>query len=321
MLWFFLLVVVGLVGYGYRVVQRSRLNDRLLLASTHGDLEPVRRLLDQGADPNTRGNAASGSPWRSFLNFLYRRQSVDAPIYPLSQALASSPMDANHLEIVRLLLEHHANPNVRMLNRMSAIWTVCQNEPDDKLLTLLLDHGADPNTTDRTGCSLLMCTQREGKSSCTRALLNHGANPNLANADGDTPLMWAVCRGEADSIALLLAHGADVQHKNHQGQTALTYALKGGDARKAIPATSNLRLTVQMQREHASDTRNATFVPPPGATPLMLAVFDHAPSLVKAILAKGVDVNAQDSKGHTALDYVDLSAEITALLQKAGAHR
>jgi ankyrin repeat protein len=335
-----------------------------MVVCAKGDPERVRALLAEGADPNTRGNDAIGSPWEGFLNMLLRRQRVDEPVWPLTEELGTGLVDARRVEVVRLLLEHHANPNVTLPGGTPAIWYAVRDTQGDGLLTLMLQHGADPNAQDRAGTSLLMYAIYQNNMSWVRTLLDHGAKPDLANADGDTPLMWAAYQDDTEVVARLLASGVEVDHKNNRGETALMYTLanfgagkpqdmlldagadvnlqdkngatpflyalytnsrscaqmiaKGADVRRAVPASAaNQRLDVHMEEEFGAMDAGFPLNVPVGATPLMLAARGHDPALVKALLAKGADVNAHDSKGQSALDYVDLSSDITALLQHA----
>lgn len=64
-------------------------------------------------------------------------------------------------------------------------------------------------------------------------LLEHGADPNIADKDGLTPLMYAAGKGRLDLVKTLLAHGADVNAKGAYGITASQLAI-GDDVIAAL---------------------------------------------------------------------------------------
>lgn len=63
-----------------------------------------------------------------------------------------------------------------------------------------------------------------GDPDCVRALLQAGANPDTTDSNGNSLLMTSAERGYISIINLLLAAGADKYSKNKQGQTALDIA-------------------------------------------------------------------------------------------------
>ena len=63
-------------------------------------------------------------------------------------------------------------------------------------LTLLLDAGADPNTTAAEGETVLMTAARTGRVEAIKLLLDRGAQVNAHETWRDqTALMWAAGRG------------------------------------------------------------------------------------------------------------------------------
>ncbi|WP_157555569.1 ankyrin repeat domain-containing protein [Herbidospora yilanensis] len=79
------------------------------------------------------------------------------------------------------------------------------------MVTLLLEHGADPNQAshgEEEGLPLCAaaCWNHE---EALRALLEGGADPDLTECDEWTPLMWAATLGHLETADLLLDFGAD----------------------------------------------------------------------------------------------------------------
>jgi len=273
-------MVCMLGGFGYWAMHRSALNQALFDAASRSDPEQVSTLLAQGADPNARVEVAGGSIIQRFMDTLLRRPSSGYYAYPLGQAMVSGVWDADHMKVVQLLLEHHANPDIHTVDGRSAALVAVSDAPKERLLMLFLEHGADPNGVDSTGASLLMYAVNAQKSPCVEALLKYGAKPDVANTQGDTPLMWAAYRGDIKSIALLLSAGADVNRKNKNKQTALMYALVRHGPRKK-EGNPIERLVDAGADVNIPDSK--------GCTPFLYALLLRYPESER-MLAKGGDV-------------------------------
>jgi len=160
-----------------------------------------------------------------------------------------------------------------------------------------------------------------------RMLLDRGANPNMqlfmrparsggfggfgigGVARGSTPLFAAAATDDVDLVKLLLAHGADAKLYQADNQTPMMAALGGRgafggggatDPRKAIAVLRVLHdagtdVNAMSIQHHLLRTR--------GGTALHFAVRAGSREAIKLLLAWGVDVNAKDMDGLTALDY------------------
>ena len=81
------------------------------------------------------------------------------------------------LSCVSLLLEEGADANYDQDN----VWRLALVRADLRLVQLLLDYGADPNTifsNNRTALQLAFSGQSEQRAHCVKLLLDSGANPN-----------------------------------------------------------------------------------------------------------------------------------------------
>lgn len=125
-------------------------------AAQSGSPSVVRVSLENGGDPN----AKSGN-WT-----------------PLCIAARMQGSNRDALEIIRILLEYRADPNIICGPRSSdsaLFWCASGNRDDDSLerARLLLQHGADPNPRK----SSLYPAIKYGKPKLVKLLLQHGANP------------------------------------------------------------------------------------------------------------------------------------------------
>jgi ankyrin repeat protein len=107
------------------------------LASYFGHLEVAEYLVKAGAPIN--------SPSRN-----------DLKAAPIQSAAA-----AGHVKIVKLLLEHQADPNVREQGDYTPLHTAAQNG-DEEMIRVLLFAGADPNVKSADGKFPLDLAKQKG---------------------------------------------------------------------------------------------------------------------------------------------------------------
>jgi uncharacterized protein len=96
--------------------------------------------------------------------------------------------------------------------------------------TVLLAHGADPNTPARNAqrVTALHAALAGPTPDLARALVAAGADVNAVQQDGVTPLHEAAHIGRADLVQLLLEHGADAAARDGQGRSAADFARERG---------------------------------------------------------------------------------------------
>ncbi|HEX6098925.1 MAG TPA: ankyrin repeat domain-containing protein [Thermoanaerobaculia bacterium] len=125
------------------------------IAVGNHDVAAVRRLLDDGADPNA---------WSSLHG----------------QSLLFTASEVQDLTLVRMLLERGADPNQR-LNFRSGIRfgqevTVLMYAPTADIATALIEFGADVNARDQHGTTALMNAAVFARIDVVRVLLDCGAD-------------------------------------------------------------------------------------------------------------------------------------------------
>ncbi len=173
------------------------------------------RLLALGADPNasTRVPRAEDGPR---LPVLYRASEL------------------GNAGLVRLLLEHGANPN----DGESTYHAAEHNHRD--VLELLLTHGAEISAAHQPWNNTVLyflSGYRDDHASAPTAtagmqwLLEHGADPNVPSYDHrETPLHRIAEFGRGAPVAeLLLAHGADPKRARADGRTPYELAMRSGN--------------------------------------------------------------------------------------------
>ncbi|RTE79518.1 hypothetical protein BHE90_005979 [Fusarium euwallaceae] len=169
-----------------------------------------------------------------------------------------------HVEIVKLLLKHGANPNparwreiqqtplsvaagrgnyeiAKILIEAGAdVYTTvgvesgslalyaaaCCSDQDDNLVQLLLDKGVlDVSPQEYKGTCALESAIQCGNPSTVKLLVQAGANPVFKTFDGLTPAMLAMEVGSEDLAFLFLETGADLEQTCDRGQGLVWYAV------------------------------------------------------------------------------------------------
>ena len=104
---------------------------------------------------------------------------------------------------------------------------------DHGALAVALDDGADPDTADRWGVTLLGHAAGRGDLEAVRLLLDRGARVDGASDAGNRPLMMAAAGGHLEVMILLLDQGADPTATNKWGFGAADWASWPGNAADA----------------------------------------------------------------------------------------
>ncbi len=215
----------------------------LLSAADRGDALRAGQLLDDFPEIiNQRGTLAGHTGARTALHF-----------------------GVHHHDVVRLLLERGADPNIRDEGDDAMPLHFAAERGDSRLVMLLIEHGADP-VGEGTGHLLnvlgwAVCFDYAYHEEVARYLLAHGARHTIhtAVAMGDVeairelaalrpedldrqmdrtnrhrrPLHLAVAKKQPESLATLLALGADAEGEDAAGMTPLDQAAVGGEAEMA----------------------------------------------------------------------------------------
>ncbi|MCX5701233.1 MAG: ankyrin repeat domain-containing protein [Candidatus Omnitrophica bacterium] len=207
-----------------------------------GDVERVARDIANGADVN----------------------KVFGSSTPLCLAVTFAQK-----EMVKLLLLHGANPNLKdeSSDGLTALHKACSNidKPgEEEIVDLLITNGADVNARDFSGATPLiyLISHGKGNNKIAELLIKNGADVNSMGSDGCTPLSSAVGNKDKSMVELLIKKGANVNESNSYGSSLLMTASIG-------------------------------------------AMIDGDTEIVNLLISAGVDVNAKDNKGQTVLTQLE----------------
>ncbi len=190
---------------------------------------------------------------------------------------------------------------------------------DVDLITLLLQHGADPKVKDEG--SILANIIFAESLDALKLLVEYGADVNARGSHGQTPLMIAAYRGNVDIVSYLLDRGADASLRDEGNQSALWHAIANGNA-EVIDRLLAL--------EDSTSSESSIFLHDQWKRNLLMYALLHgtcAFDSIKKLLTYGFDMNAQDEDGVTALLYTMQEArknfpthELIKLLLEKGAN-
>jgi ankyrin repeat protein len=217
------------------VTTREGLNP-LLLAINSGREQFAIFLVERGVNPNTVDN-------RGMTALHYTMQQGLSDLNGVARDPQYGTLDVlfrpNMAELVSVLLEHGANPNVRIMKRISPL-----RIGDRPKINLI---GATP----------FLLAAATGDARVMKTLVAKGADPNLTTSDDTTPLMAAagISRTEdrtkeevtnaLEALKLTVELGGDVNHVNRNGLTAMHgAAYTGADEIVQYLADKGARLDV-----------------------------------------------------------------------------
>ena len=234
-------VIKLLLENGVDVDARDDVGETALFKAVDAGNEPViELLLKHGADPNRLD--ADGEP--------VLRRAIEKGDVTVAKLLLDAGAKAYHSskrptptlvaaacalcdqKMVEVLIQHGADVNKKGMNKETAIFSAVR-EGQVAIIKYLLTHKADVNHQNAKGESVLFIAIDEQDLSLVKVLLSHGAHANLQSVKDLTPLDCAIQRGELDIVKELLTQGADVNRVNSNvnrvnssGNTPLVAAVK-----------------------------------------------------------------------------------------------
>jgi ankyrin repeat protein len=294
----------------HNAVLISSIPIQMLDAIRSDNVKKIQELFKKGFDSNSKILGGSLLDWA--IGNKYPRNSQVVKVL-LSNGTDPNQTDAvvqsifaNRTELVKILLENHADVNLhirgfspllaqkifnnteilKMLVNSGVNPNDYEDEYDNPLygallwnnveaVNLLLDAGANPNLNiDESGTTPLMFAASTNNLSLLKLLLQNGADPNVRNDNGDTALMIVATQGNAEIAKTLLAYHADPNIISPNGKTALTQAISFGNAET---------LNILLFNKANPNLKNIK-----GPTPLELAVYLGDYETVNTLLGYGV---------------------------------
>ena len=285
-----LAATVALLDKGANIneITLSEQSTPLVLAIANGHLDVARVLVEHGADVN-KANVMGVAP-------LYAAIDVGWVPHEWSPEPVIAQEKTSYLELMKLILEHGADPNARIdrsiwsrvlaENRVwidvsgSTAFMRAAQADDLKAMQLLVAHGADPNLTNRTGTTPLMAAAGLGwganysatapdRMAAVKYCISQGGKITATDDLGFTPLHGAAFVGDLPLIQFLVDNGAAVNVKSKAGDSPADSA--NGPFEKSLPQPAAVALLVKLGALPPTNCRSSDCIPAtredkPGAT-------------------------------------------------------
>jgi ankyrin repeat protein len=273
----------------------------MVIAMLNSNWDIAKRLIDAGADVNE---------WD-----IFGQAPLHVAIGNMNSRSNGNPLDRDHpdkasgRDVVKLLLDHGANPNQQTYYRAAGLRGF---------------GGTGRGTTP----FLVACAS--GDIDVVKLLLAHGANPKLATSDGQGPIIVAVGSraggtgnpgpARADVPAEPAAGpGTEIPPATRRGRggpggapaaaqaSAPAAAAAPGPADKMVapanPTVELINLLAQSGADVNLMAKRHFLQRTRGGSALHYAVRTGNKEVMVALIKLGIDVNAKDEDGLTALDY------------------
>ena len=295
------------------------------LAATNGDAVMIRKLLDAGADPNTATpggetalmTAARTGKVDAIALLLDRGADVNAKDTVHAQTALMWAVIENHMEAVKMLLSRGADMNAHT-NVTVPKGEYVPARAGGASGSGIIRQRALP--TADGGMTPLLFAVRDGNVEMTRLLLDHGANINSSSGNHTSPLLIALLNGEVGLATELLEKGADPNAPDAYGRGALFAAIdlrnfnheKYGD----LPTDGRdpLDLIKALLKKGAAPNAKTNTVPVhglmqfdaswvnfDGQTSFLRAALSGDIEVMRLLLENGADPNIATTQGTTAL--------------------
>jgi len=207
---------------------------------------------------------------------------------------------------------------------------------DVESIKKLLAGGAEVNGKNKGGYTALHLAAKRGQAAAAAALLEAKVDIAAASKSGKTALHYvAYYNGNLDLAKLLLDAEAPVNAMDGKNKTPLDYAVskkrtelaellrsKGGKTGKELAAAENIFAAAEVGdleaiKKHLEGGVDVNAANKGGYTALHMAVRRGQKDAVALLLEKGANVNAE-RKGKTPLEFAGKNEEIAALLREKG---
>ena len=139
----------------------------------------------------------------------------------------------NRHKVITALIEAGADPNLRNVDGHTPLMCAAQRGAAHAAKALLRGE-AKGSRRARYNNTALHLAAKKGRADCVAVLVDGGCKMNVHGQNGYTPLLMAVQKGHAETVEVLLDKGANYRQTNAYGQDALALAKQSNEATLAV---------------------------------------------------------------------------------------
>lgn len=218
-------------------------------------------------------------------------------------------IEKNHVAIVQLLVDAGADVNLTISNGDYPLLPACLKGRKE-IVEILIQAKSNINSQNPAGFTPLYAAAQGNHLQVVEVLLKNNADPNLPESNNATPLMFAAEKGYLEVVKLLIAHKADLNAISQRtGGTALINACSSGRSEVV---------------EFLLKQEGLKQIYPLGKTPLWCAAaYSKDVKTVETLLAFDKSIIDQtDDNGHSPINVAAMygQVDIVQLLIKEGAN-
>ncbi|XP_066250379.1 putative ankyrin repeat protein RF_0381 [Euwallacea similis] len=267
---------------------KSQHEEEFFAAALVRDFDAINNLIERGLDPNIVDYEGM-----TILQIVAEKEDIPMGtmfhLVLLRSKYRLSIKAKYLLSFKKLNINTHSNT----LNGDSALITaVIFNRT--QMVSLLLQHGADPNIQNLTGQTALHSAVRKKNLENVKILLLSNAQPNVEDAFGNTPLSLSIIdRHSPDIASLLLKAQADPNFRVVKPQPLLI------ELALICRSTEHLNMVTLLVKNNANVNIKD---PVSGLTSLHAVSITGYVPLARMLLALGASAIALDRMGRTPFD-------------------
>ena len=228
--------LLGLLLCGYSLIIFLKYSDRneLIGKIKLQDSAAVKQLLDSSTDCNFIHYDNQNFILELASHFIHKRKHSSNSYSPLTLAISlRNPV------IVRELLKHKANPNLRDDTGLTPLMVAMSSDVNEENLEstysialLLIDSGADPYLCDKSGEDALSMAINIGNDELVKRLFKENKlrqSTSKATSWGGEGLVYCASTGRLEIAIMLVSYGADVNYIDNSGICPLINAVLAND--------------------------------------------------------------------------------------------
>jgi len=217
-------------------------NTPLMIACKTLQVEIANYLIDEGANVNAIGNGGmtplfcfpydKEAPFDLIQRLVDKGADINAKLWlNRNWTVLVNFVIAGNIKVVKLLIEHGANPNIRDIEG-TPLQMAIHHKRNEDMAVFLVESGVKLQEFS-FGNTDLHLAAIWGFVDLVRVLVRQGVDVNATNDYGHTPLYYATSLGHRKAAEILIAAGADkstMVESNYGKAPQLTKQLKEGEA-------------------------------------------------------------------------------------------